>query len=218
MPTSLGRQRIISFAHLLKVVHQKTSSAKIKECNHTRGRDVYNSTASTESDGRTAAGVRSCGTSSSSAVVCVVRPSGACRTGNAIGGQRAITDEERRVSQHSPRDWGRLYLVILLLAAAAEQLRNHGGGRRRPVHRTFRVCTQQKQAEYYNQHTQQNRLLLLLHSGETHFPTKKPKINKKTKTKPNQTNKGTAASNKQSTGEIVIQIVDNSNHTQLELC
>ncbi len=175
-------------------------------------KDVYNSTASTESDGRTAAAVRSDGTSSSSAVVCVVRPSGTCRTGNAIGGQRAITDEERRVSQHSPHDWGRLYLVILLLAAAAEQLRNHGGGRRRPVHRTFRVCTQQKQAEYYNQHTQQNRLLLLLHSGETHFP------HQKTKTKTNQTNKGTAASNEQSTGEIVIQIVDNSNHKQLELC
>lgn len=45
-------------------------------------------------------------------------------------------------------------------------------------------------------------------------PTKKTK----TKTKPNQTNKRTAASNKQSTGEIVIQIVDNSNLTQLELC
>jgi hypothetical protein len=47
------------------------------------------------------------------------------------------------------------------------------------------VCTQQKQAEYYNQHTQQNRLLLLLHySGETHFPHQKTK----TKTKPtNQT-------------------------------
>ncbi len=46
-------------------------------------------------------------------------------------------------------------------------------------------------------------------------PTKKPQKKEKTKTEPNQTNKGTAASNKQSTGEI--QRVDNSNHTQFEL-
>ncbi len=135
----------------------------------------YNSTASAESNGRAAPGVRCYGTIGSIAIVSIVRPSGACRAWNPIGWQCAIADVERRVRQHPPHH-RRLHLAILILPAQQQQLGDHGGGRRR-VHCTYSLTTQHKNTNYHNQAPQQTQLQL---SRQTHFQNQIKKEKKTT--------------------------------------
>ncbi len=141
----------------------QTASTKVNGAEKRKKRH-YNSTASAESDGRAAAGVRCYGTIGSIAIVSIVRPSGACRAWNPIGWQCAIADVVRRVRQHPPHH-RRLHLAILILPAQQQQLRDHGGGRRR-VHCTYSPTTQHKNTNYHNQAPQQTQLQL---SRQTHF-------------------------------------------------